>query len=854
MAPSKDVVRSTPGSLICSYPGPGLAVKTQNEVFDDEDFQLELATFLHRLDAQPADDDGDSQSGLAPFLLLPHPQPEPSPFPPQTGSLNSSPRPAHPQYITTLLTGILRGVGYVVNVPRVTKRVRDYVRENFDPHPRWPQWRRSSFWLLIRVAIQMSVDRSSLGRASYKEFMLYFICALSMDNDNVNLPRDLLILMSSKILRRLNKLGSSAPDWLSEMALNTCACLGEILDSKWEQLNTRPSSFQNPSQDDLARDTQLSFPVSGGYIRNALANPASDISTTPFHPCYIHYGTIDDFLSSNGLFFDEAYHTHPEVTLLHVERLVEQGIDGWFASVMDAEDACVQLEILMDKYMGNADWHYSDQPEDDSVRLLTGIELFIALDKLVIKEIPMLADYSPEIPLVFLERMLLRQATSLHRLFCAFQYLSARHSHSRPGWSVFSDAFVEDSFPVRYYDQSPHLQQLKVRIEKDAMKQVAEHADLFPPENPTTSHSPLPALSLHAKAVVFELQCPAYVRIWRSAVSRIIYSSLRGSPRQDTLDRISVLAHDIALKPYFVKHQGPRLLTESHLAYFASGDPFATPTDRSELRYVVQRYSHDLQHCDVRSWWRDPDEGFRPKYHLPDIHLAWTSYVDSTSHTSNDILSKQIRCLPGTDPSRDEFIAFAHLRSGGSLQWLNILQGLRNRTLNLRRHQVHLLLSQAIFQAGPLDLNTGIWVWHQELQDSSFCNALLGELENLFVDVGSGSIDGVLTNSISLLLTRVLVSSPGEDVSERAITLLQSVRRKTFHWVQELSYDLAKAPTHDERKDLLREMAAICRSTFNVDPAILPKLFRSAEDVDALLSCALFIEALSLPFRRMFGC
>ena len=837
-------MQSTPGSLICSYPGPGLAVETQNEVFDDEDFQFELATFLYRLDAQPVDDDGEPQSEPTSFLLPDL----------QTVHPYSSPPPAHPQYITTLFTGILRGVGHVVNVSRVTKRIRHYVDDD-DHH-----WRRSSFWLLIRVTIQMSVDRSSFGRACYKKFMLYFICALSMDDNNVNLPRDLLLLMSPKILRRLNKLGSSTPDWLSEMALKTCACLGEILDSKWEQLNTRPSSFQNPSQDDLVRDTQLSFPVSGEYIRNALANPASDILTTPFHPYHSHYGTIDDFLSSNGLFFDEAYHTHPEVTLLHVERLVEQGIDDWFASVTDVEDACVQLEILMDKYMGNAAWHYSHQPEDASVGLLTGIELFIALDKLVIKEIPMLADYSPEIPLIFLKRMLLRQKTSLHRLFCAFQYLSARHSHSCPGWSVFSNEFTEDSFPVRYYDQSPHLQQLKVRIEEDAMKQVVEHAGLSPPESPTVSKSPLSVLSLDAKVVVFELQCPPHVRIWRSAVSRILYPPLRGQPRRSAIGpgRMSIqhlLAQDIALKPYFVKRQGPRLLTEFHLAYFAFGGPFAKSTDRSEIRYVVRRYSHDLRYRDVGVWsqWRG-DGAFSLKYDLPDRHQAWTSYVGSTSHTSNDILSEQIDCPPGTDLSRDEFIAFAHLRSGGSLQWLNILQGLRSRTLNLRRHQVHFLLSQAIFQVGPLDLNTGIWVWHQELRDSSFCNALLGELENLFMDVGSGSIDGTLMNSISLLLTRVLVSSPGEDVSERAITLLQSVRRKTFHWVQELSYDLAKAPTHDGRKNLLREMAAICRSTFNVDPAILPKLLHSAEDVDALLSCALFIEALSLPFRRMFGC
>ena len=217
-------------------------------------------------------------------------------------------------------------------------------------------------------------------------------------------------------------------------------------------------------------------------------------------------------------------------------------------------------------------------------------------------------------------------------------------------------------------------------------------------------------------------------------------------------------------------------------------------------------------------------------------------YVCYTSHTSNDVWSAQADCP--ADLSLDEFIAFAHLRSGGSLQWLNILQALRSRSLNLRRHQVHYLLAHAAFQVGPLDPKTGEWTWHQELQDSSFCNDLLDELDNLFVDAGAHSIDAVLMNTISLLLTRVLASSPSEGTSDRAVALLRSVRRKTFGWVQNLSYDLAQAPANEERRDLLLDTAVTCRSTFDVDPATLREVFYSAEDVDALLSCGFFIHAL----------
>ena len=811
-----------------------------NEVFDDGEFQFGLANFLSRPNAVNSDS-----------LLLP---------------------PAHPQYIDALFGTVLQSVRYAADVPRATKhttpptsalhgvgRIADVpciIKRVRDRVYRYPGgsgkdvWYRSALWLLIRVAIQMTVNRS-LGRASYKQFMLFFMCTLARDESNAILSSDLLHLMSSKILRRLSKLGSSTPDWLSEMALKTDTCLREILDPRWEQLNVRPSQFRNPSQDELTRDTRLSLPHSGEYIRNALANPAPQLLGTPFHPSHRRRGTIEDFLSSNGTFFDEAYRADPDVTLRDVEQSVEQGIDDWLARVTNVDEACAHLAVLMERYMEvDVEARSFENPEHASIRFLTAIELFVALDKLVVKETPMLADYPLEFPIEFLDRLLLRKTTSLHRLSCAYQYLSARHSRSCPGRPLLSNEFTEDSFPVRYYDQSPHLQELKARIEEDAMQKVAGRAG---PQLEGASlaqtcdgyqeyQQPLPAFPLHAKVVVFELQCPASIRIWRSAAPRILHYFCLYIFHDDTWNKEEghhLLARVPALQPYFVEPQKPPSLVQIHFAYFhpkgsqSRNDPI--------LRYVVQ-YPIARHGADLSTWqpvtYRQPSFGFDQYPSCRDLK----KYVDHTSHAPNDVLSAQADCP--ADLSLDEFVAFAHLRSGGSLQWLNILQGLRSRTLNFRRHQVHYLLAHAAFQVGPLDLNTGTWIWHQELQDSCFCNALLDELDSLIMDIRACSIDGVLMSTVSLLLTRVLASSPSAGVSVRALVLLRSVRRKTFSWVQGLSYDLAQSPTNEERRDRLLDMAATCRSTFDVDRAILHKVFYSAEDVDTLLSCAFFIHAL----------
>ena len=825
VSPNEKAVNESEGPLICSYPAS--VVELPNEVFDDEDFRLELANFLSSagvIDSDP-------------------------PLPP----------PTHPEYVSAMLSSVLRSVGHAdstaplcgafrsgcINVPRITKHVRDEVSRN-----RWSDsqdvWRRSSLWLLIRVAIQMSVDGAS-GRASYKRFMLFFACTLASDESNTTLSNDLLHLMSSTILRRLRKLGTSVPDWLSEIAMETCTCLQEVLDARWKELSNRPFLFQNPPPDELIRDACISLPNSGEYIRNVLENPVREFGHTPFYPSHGYRGTLQDFLSSDGTFFDDAHADDPDVTLYDIERAVERDIDGWVAYVTNVEDACFQLGTLMGRYVARAE-KKEGAPEDASDKFLTELELYVAIDKLVVKEVPMLTDYSPEIPIAFLERLLLRKTTSLHRLSCAYRYLSARHSQSCPGWSVLSSEFTEDSFPVRYYDQSPHLQDLKTWIEEDAAQGDTEHSGT---QGENAEVSPLPTKLLYAKAVVFELHCPMYIRIWRSAAACILHCFHSG-----IFDRLGaekehyLLACLPELQPYRSECQGPYFPVEIHFACFypvgsqSRNDPI--------LRYAVH---HPTQHHVGHrlSIWQ-PNIGYELNDRQLPLHFCYLPepngpqsictrhlqiYMNSASHTSNDVLAAQSDCP--ADLSLDEFIAFAHLRSGGSLQWLSILQGLRSRTLNLHYHLVLYVLAHATFQVGPLDLSTGTWIWHQELEDPSFCNALLDELETLFVEVGAGSVDGVLMNSISLLLTRVLASSPGQCVSKRAIVILRSVRRKTFNWVQDILYDLTQAPTNYERRILLKELATACRSTFGVDPATFCKHFRSAEDADALLSCALLM-------------
>ncbi|KAF8550875.1 hypothetical protein OG21DRAFT_1605625 [Imleria badia] len=237
LSPQAGPVIMTRGKLLCSYPGP--AIEIPNAVFSDTVFRSELANFLVCMNEDMLDA--------------------------STGSLMLDPTAlerrdtADPRHITELLTGILRGVGRpATTVVRVTKRIGDdVVVSGGSPLP----WRRSSLWLLVRVAIQTTLEPSPQGHDSYKGFVIFFLARLAEEAIRADLPNDLLYFMSTKISRRLRKLGPLAPCWLTEATLDTCSRIRGVLDDRWEQIQAseRASPPHVFSTLNFTRDVKLSL-------------------------------------------------------------------------------------------------------------------------------------------------------------------------------------------------------------------------------------------------------------------------------------------------------------------------------------------------------------------------------------------------------------------------------------------------------------------------------------------------------------------------------------------------------------------------------------------------------------------
>ncbi|OJA14087.1 hypothetical protein AZE42_07939 [Rhizopogon vesiculosus] len=871
ISPDPAAVMGAKGKLICSYPGPAIAVA--NTIVGNPTFPPELANFLVHMDQDVLDAAATRTKAKSTVL--------------------EQRETTHPRYITELLTGILRGLGSIADVPRIRKRIGDDVLWDKAKLP----WRRSPLWLVIRVALQTTLERSALaGRIMYKSFMLFFMMTLARLAINHDLSNEILHFMSAKIARRLFKLGPSASPGLSHMVNEVTGEVRSILEERWRfvQDAQEASPPWDPETLRVLQDTHLSLNNSREYIRHALYNQHSPSTPTSFNPNHHVRGTIDDFLDTDASFLVAAHTAEPSLALVDFETVIRLGIDEWVAHVSSqtAETACISIEACTCAYSSRALKSYKGNPENLSIMLITLFELWVAMDKIVVGQIPLLAEYSPEIPLSLLERLLVRKSSVLDRVKLLHTYLKARHHGTFSCPSVFSSTTNDKSFAVRYFHQSSKLKSLKLDIEADAEKERKEkkkelealnkkHADLQKKAE-TLSHEyfydsrgrrhhkkkkkkcpkcclekeiqsmtievhewPLPAHGEDAIIVVFELASPIAFDMWRSMTFHILVDICTpedifpNSPSQ-------TLPQYVALKRYHKCHPRKRLTLASDAKSFLIchyGDTqIPTVEDKVFVNngFVFRPYdtttdawaSNLLSHCDSSNLCtfrlpKGPYEGLQ-------------RYLAETSHTSNEIIANQTDCH--RDMTIHEFIAFGALRSGPLLQWMNVLRELRARTLNFRQEEVHLQFAQTVSQVGPLSSDEEL-LWHEELNSIPFISTLFGELESLMASVEGNWLEGVTISTIIMLVCRALSSTGEECIKSRGYSLLRRIRMTTFVLLTQLSAEMQANSDETVRRELqgrVRDMALTCRSTFDVD-GDTSLLLTSDEDMKVFAYCAVMI-------------
>ncbi|KAG1873801.1 hypothetical protein F4604DRAFT_1765091 [Suillus subluteus] len=857
VSPPASAIMQAKGKLLCSYPGPAIAVP--NSVVDNPTFPPELVNFLSHM----------SSDGLDPSV----PKGE----------------TAHPRYITQLLTDILCAFGEPADIPRIRKRICD---DALQSNP-MPPWRRSSIWLVIRVVLQTSLERTSLGRNSYKAFMASLMTDLVSKALEGDMSSDLLYSMSIKISRRLVKL--QAEDEFLAIAMHKATeDIKDRLELRWKnvQVAQADSPHWDASKVHIIRDTRLSLTESKKYISSILHPTHVQRNVQDFEPHHRPRGTIDDFLGPDANFFESAYAEDPFVALSDFECTIERDIDGWVNRVMNLDAAhidaaCMAIQARAKSYSTRAQSFYSGNPENISIMLLTLFELWVALDKLVVESIPLLMEYSPEVPVAIFDHLLLQKAAAIERLRVLQQYVAGRHTHN--ALSVFSDGADMSTFAVRYYNQSEELQSCKQRIEDDAnaerKKRIADlrgksdryrcftkeidalTCDYYTNWRGWSQHDrdcrrcekqkerdnlsvevhewPLPDSVYDAAVVVFELSAPIAFKMWRSFTFYFLYDICTPtSPQIQHAGQYIQLACYGPLSRHHAEHPGQRITLASMTA-LPRTSPKSLPCTESDIfiNTINQLYFrlYDMT-CDVwaSSSFRQADISDICTHVLPKgPYHGLQYYLSGTQHTSNEVLANQATCH--AELTLHEFIAFGSLRSGSLLQWINILRELRARTLTFRDPAVHLLLLQASLEVGELSAD-GSRAWHNELKSSEFGHALIDELQSLKVSVEANWLEGTTMSTISVLVSRLLSSAEDFSVIQRSCKLLQAVRNTTFRWVQELSKaDAPDEKSTRERQVRVRDMAATCLSTYDVGPDNIAALLQSPQDLEILVYCSVTV-------------
>ncbi|KAH7924414.1 hypothetical protein BV22DRAFT_1013320 [Leucogyrophana mollusca] len=867
VSPTAVAVMGATGKLLCSYPGPAISVP--NSIVHDATFRAELANFLARMNEDVLDAAATTT---------------------KAGSVVIEERDTtHPRYITSLLTAILRGLGKAAEIPRIRKRIGDDVQWH---NARLP-WRRSSFWLVIRVALQTSLVRMHSECSTYKTFLLFFMAQLTERALERDLPNEILYFMSAKISRRLAKLGSSASSSVTSVVQSATREVRKKLEARWLKVQEVQAASPDwaPESLDFEKDTNLSLLNSRSHLSSVLSGENLEYKPTTFHPTETRRRTsISDFFAGRCCYLAEAYEAEPFVALSDFESAVESGIDNWVSQVHDADSACLALEDSMSQYSTAALKHYSENPDNSSIMLLTLLELWIALDKVVVGKIPLLSEYQPEVPVSLLNPILLHNAEKLSRLDQAQQYLTERHSRANRA-SVFSDELSDECFAVRFFSSSPAHQTLESRIERDATAQRnakmvelhqknQRHAALTRQAH-TLGHTqcvdaigdlthqakkcqkcrleaeirglkisvhewPLPRNHFGTKIVVFELDCPLAFDVWRTATFRLLLDVCT-PPLPDA----RLVRPEMTLRNYkpLVRYSVPRSNHRTTLA--SSTKPFikshyrtrpipATSGDICVNNGLQFKYFDDVRHGWASDAFQRCDVSGYSTFTLPQgpyQHLQYS--VAGTTHTSNDVISDQYHCHK--DLTLNEFIAFGSLRSGSLLQWLNIVRELRARTLSYRREEVHLLILQTIWQVGPLLGNCR--PWHEELNCAAFGNALLDELADLMAGIEANWLEALSMKTITVLTSRLLTATQNAEVRSSGYSLLLKVRETTFQCLQELSSRLQSADdvTQNEFQSRVREMAATCRSTYCLEANPVDILLQSTEDVEILVYCSIMV-------------
>ncbi|KAL4806252.1 hypothetical protein BDV18DRAFT_160319 [Aspergillus unguis] len=438
---------------------PGSAVSVPYTVFHDPAFQHSLASFLEKASVEPLEQFSvkSSKAGV------------------KVAEDRNTPSPA---IITQFLMTLLEANGNRISVPVLRKRVKDDVCWDNAKLP----WRRSPFWLALRVCVQRLLYlnlTSEVGRMQYKAMINLFLSKLLSDGVSA-LPSENYHLLKVKLCRRMAKLDNEKDALTTTRhaihaymhvirlmqshlaSIDTATTALEIQWSAWRQ-DFRRRVPKLPSRSS-PEDSFLTLPNSIGYIREILRPRKLSIQIAK----RIDPKRLEEIaVRSTSKQFAQMTKTYS--ALAYREAVIGSTVFETPSTPEAIKGNCIELSSAITTYIDAVGDAYDGDSEQMSLFILNVFELFVAMDKLAIAMYPLLKDYHPWFHPESLDALLLERWKHMKRLQAIQNHLATRCQQAKSNMTIF-DGPERGCFAERYFDQagSLQLQGLQMKILEDS--------------------------------------------------------------------------------------------------------------------------------------------------------------------------------------------------------------------------------------------------------------------------------------------------------------------------------------------------------------------------------------------------
>ena len=851
---------------------PDSAISVPDETAMNPSFQRELISFLAQMDADVLEDSSASTRKA-------------------NSDVPENRDTADPHFITELLMAILRGLPG--SRPVAVKQTEKHIRNDILWKNAYKPWRRSSLWLITRVALQITLERilGQAGTTDFKAFMIFLMSSIPLYQDCTDISSDSLFCMRAKLARRVCKLSPNVPEFVISEATKAVDDISFMLNARWLDLQSQyiQAPVWTPKILDIKADTQLSLLHSKEYIRNRLSQAQITASLNCFQPTESPrlFHILEDLRAFTLANIREVFAKEPMISLIDIETFVAEKLDQWVELHLDSAPACETLSDCLDFYAQWATIHYKGNPENESIKFLTLFQLWVALDRLVTNQIPLLLAYSPEVPEIILDPLLIRDPLFIQRLRYVQTYLLTRRKEAHDG-SVFTSTISERSFPVQYYNASQELQSLRSLIESEAQQTRTEKCREFRQQRheydstlqraASLSHTytysqdgtqrhkqkkcgkcrlettaqkmeigvhewPLPSCVLPLKATVFESRCPKQFQIWRTSTYMLLHDVCRPNKTDSHMDTPPVsLANYSGLRKY--------LGDLSRVTYASSTKSFSKSHYSSQKVSIATEDSicvnngltFGLFDSQRKRWVRGSfidcgiDELCTYKLSSTSPYHPLQCSFNIATEASNIAISSQANAP--TEFSLHEYLSFSTLRCGPNLQWLNIARELRAGILSFSRVEVQMLIAQTATQMGSFSTCFG-FDWHILLKDQQFGSTLLSEIEGLLSNIEGNWLHIMSLRTAILLINQLLTMNTDATIVELGRGALKWCRDIAFAWVETISdmfTDTDGETTVSELRHRICDAALACRAAYYLDN------IDSASDITKLVYCSILLK------------